>query len=1186
MSTMIAPRTPGALHVARTFLGRGRDDVVAMPNLVDIQLSSYERFLQRETLAAGKAPNRQGLEEVFQEIFPIESPNGDMVLEYVGFTLDESGIKFTEQECKHKGLSFVIPIKAKINLVFWGTGEIRQKEIYMGDIPLMTGRGTFIINGAERVVVSQIHRSPGVIFSHEKGAYTSRIIPYRGSWLEFEIDQKKELIYAKIDRKKRLLATIFLRALGFDSREKIIELFYRTKAIEIDDSTATKDALIGTVFAKAVYRGTGAERKKLYGAGEKIHPHDVEELLHSGIETVEIIDLDHPESLHSQIILNCFEREEIQTTREDGDSDEPSREEAIGRVYAVIKPGEPVTVDSAEKDLHSMFFSPRRYDLGRVGRYKLNKKFDYPAPKESHTLTPDDIIATMTFLVKVYIGEGNIDDIDHLGNRRVRSVGELLTNQLKVAFTRMERIAKERMSLKEADTIRPQDLISIKPVVATIKEFFGSSQLSQFMDQVNPLAELTHKRRLNALGPGGLSRDRAGFEVRDVHYTHYGRMCPIETPEGPNIGLIVSLANYTTVNEYGFLETPYRKVENGKVTRDIEYLSAIEEEKFFIAQSGAAVDASGRLPDHLMAVRKGGDYITAGPDSIQYMDVSPKQIISVSASLIPFLEHDDANRALMGSNMQRQAVPLVQPEPPRVGTGMEAKTAYDSGVLVLVERAGTVVHVTSRAVHVKPDRPRANNGTGGSSGTSHYQSGVDVYDLIKYQRTNQDTCFSQKPIVHVGQKVAAGDILADGPATFRGELALGRNVLVAFMPWNGYNYEDAILISSKVIKEDIFTSIHIKEFSIDVRETKLGPEKITRDIPNTGENAFDQLDEEGIVRIGAFVPDSAILVGKVTPKSETDSTPEFKLLNSIFGEKAKEVRDTSLRVPHGVEGTVIDVQRLRRVDGDELNPGVEEVVKVLVATKRKLQEGDKMAGRHGNKGVIARILPEEDMPYMADGTPIDLVLNPLGVPSRMNLGQIMETELGWAAERLREWYATPVFQSATNDMIADKLREAGLPETSKIALYDGLTGQPFENQVTVGVIYMMKLLHLVDDKMHARSTGPYSLVTQQPLGGKAQSGGQRLGEMEVWALEAYGAANTLQELLTVKSDDMAGRAKIYESIVKGEAFQPSGVPESFNVLVQELRGLTLDISIYDSSGKLIPLTERDQELISRQSSHF
>ena len=1082
-----------APDIARTFLGRGREDVIAMPNLVDIQLSSYERFLQRQWLAEGNAVELRGLEEVFQEVFPIESPNADMVLEYVGYSLDEEGIQLTEQECKNKGLSFVIPIKARINLVFLNTGEIRQKEIYMGDIPLMTGRGTFIINGAERVVVSQIHRSPGVIFSHEKGAYTSRIIPYRGSWLEFEIDHKNELLYAKIDRKKRLLVTIFLRALGFDSREEIIQQFHRTRTVKIEDTAEAKEALIGTVFAKAVlrpvhetrqvrvadtpearnelvgsvlarsvyggddrkgyYRTLGVsldagkeqleaayhsaakeihpdladpdqkgirneqmkelneaievlrdpkrradydrkkrlcragrkiqsndvekllragveeveinvvvQLKKLYRAGEKIHPHDVEELLHSGIAEVEIIDFDHPESLHSQIILNCFEREEIKLVNDEGERDEPSKEEAISRVYAVIKPGEPITIDSAEKDLHSMFFSSRRYDLGRVGRYKLNKKFDYPKPKASHTLTPDDIVATIGFLVRVYIGEGNIDDIDHLGNRRVRSVGELLTNHLKVAFTRMERIAKERMSLKEADTIRPQDLISIKPIVATIKEFFGSSQLSQFMDQVNPLAELTHKRRLNALGPGGLSRERAGFEVRDVHYTHYGRMCPIETPEGPNIGLIVSLANYTTVNDYGFLETPYRKVENGKVTRRIEYLSAIEEEKFFIAQAGAAMDDQGGFSDNLIAVRKGGDYITAGPDSIQYMDVSPRQILSVSASLIPFLEHDDANRALMGSNMQRQAVPLIQPEPPRVGTGMEGKTAYDSGVLVVAERGGTVVHVTSQQVRIKP----ATNGSGTTdhSGIARFEDGFDVYDLIKYQRTNQDTCFSQKPIVQVGQEVMAGSVLADGPATYRGELALGRNIVVAFMPWNGYNYEDAILVSSQVVKEDVFSSIHLKEFSVDVRETKLGPEKITCDIPNTSEQAFEQLDEEGIVRIGAQVPDSAILVGKVTPKSETDSTPEFKLLNSIFGEKAKEVRDTSLRVPHGVEGTVIDVQRLRRVDGDELNPGVEEVVKVLVATKRKLQEGDKMAGRHGNKGVIACILPEEDMPFM------------------------------------------------------------------------------------------------------------------------------------------------------------------------------------------------------------------------------
>jgi DNA-directed RNA polymerase subunit beta len=737
----------------------------------------------------------------------------------------------------------------------------------------------------------------------------------------------------------------------------------------------------------------------------------------------------------------------------------------------------------------------------------------------------------------------------------------------------MERIAKERMSLKETDTIKPQDLISIKPIVASIKEFFGSSQLSQFMDQINPLAELTHKRRLNALGPGGLSRDRAGFEVRDVHYTHYGRMCPIETPEGPNIGLIVSLANYTKINDYGFLETPYRKVVNGKATKNVEYLDAMSEEKYFIAQANAPIDHSGNFQSNTISVRKAGDYTTKDPKDIQYMDVSPKQVISVSTSLVPFLEHDDANRALMGSNMMRQAVPLVFPEPPRVGTGMEGKTAKDSGVVVKARRPGVVEYVTSTEIVIKPDKVKN-------------KDEKDHYPLIKYQRTNQDTCFNQRPIIRVGDKVKEGDILADGPATLQGELSLGRNVLVGFVPWNGYNYEDAILISEKVVKEDIFTSIHIKEFSTEVRETKLGPEKLTRDIPNTNEKSLEQLDEEGIIRVGAKVKSGYILVGKVTPKSETETTPEFKLLNSIFGEKAKEVRDTSLRVPHGTEGTIVDIQRLKRSEGDDLNPGVDEVVKVLIATKRKLREGDKMAGRHGNKGVVARVLPEEDMPYMEDGTPLDICLNPLGVPSRMNLGQIMETELGWAGLSLNEWYATPVFQSATNKMIEEKLESAGLPQNSKIVLRDGRTGVPFENPVLVGCVYMLKLLHLVDDKMHARSTGPYSLVTQQPLGGKAQFGGQRLGEMEVWALEAYGASNTLQELLTIKSDDMAGRARIYESIVKGEPTSTAGIPECFNVLVQELRGLALDVSIYDSRGKQVPLTERDEELINRQGSRF
>ncbi len=1159
--------------IERTYLGEDFEETLDLPNLVDIQLKSYEKFLQMEKLAAGEPPERQGLEEVFQSIFPIESQSGDMLLEYIEYKLDVDNIKLTETECKKKGLSYAVPIKAKVNLVFQETGEIRQKNIYVGDVPLMTDRGTFIINGAERVVVSQIHRSPGVIFSHDKGVYSSRIIPYRGSWLEFEIDQKKELIYAKIDRKKRILGTLFLRALGYDSREKLIDLFFKIKSVKVVDKRASKEKLVGKVLARAVHAVSDGEEKKLYKAGEKLHPHVVDELIHSGVEKIKIIDFDHKESLHSQMIMNCFEREEIKFTPDDPDVDEPSREDALSAVYSVLMPGEPITIESAEKDLNSMFFASRRYDLGRVGRYKLNKKFDYDLENDSHVLDKMDVVNTMRYLIQVYIGESNVDDIDHLGNRRIRSVGELLANQMKTAFTRMERIAKERMSLKELDTIKPQDLISIKPVVAAVKEFFGSSQLSQFMDQVNPLAELTHKRRLNALGPGGLSRDRAGFEVRDVHYTHYGRMCPIETPEGPNIGLIVSLANYTRVNEYGFLETPYRKVVNGKAQREVEYLSAMDEEKYNIAQANAKIKKNGEFVDDMVSIRKAGDYTTKSPEEIQYMDVSPKQVISVATSLIPFLEHDDANRALMGSNMQRQAVPLVFPEPPRVGTGMEAKAAYDSGVLVKAKRAGVVEYVTSLEVIVKPD-------------DAADETEKDIYPMQKYQRTNQDTCFNHKPIVAVGQKIEAGAVLADGPATKYGELALGRNVLVGFVPWNGYNYEDAILISEKVVKEDIYTSVHIKEFSIDVRETKLGPEKLTRDIPNINENSLDQLDEEGIIRVGAKVSSGYILVGKVTPKSETETTPEFKLLNSIFGEKAKEVRDTSLKIPHGTEGTVIDIQRLKRSEGDDLAPGVDEVVKVIIATKRKLREGDKMAGRHGNKGVVARVLPEEDMPFMEDGTPLDICLNPLGVPSRMNIGQLLETELGLAARGLDKWYSTPVFQSATTEKIEDELEKAGLPKTSKLKLCDGRTGEAFENDVFVGYVYMLKLHHLVDDKMHARSTGPYSLVTQQPLGGKAQFGGQRLGEMEVWALEAYGAANTLQELLTIKSDDMAGRAKIYESIVKGEPSSSAGVPESFNVLVQELRGLALDMSIYDLKGNRVPLTERDDELINRQGSQF
>ena len=1145
-----------------------------LPDLIDIQTSSYQNFLQKDRLEKHEPLLEQGLEEVFRSSFPIKSPNGDMSLEYEYYELDEQNIKFDEHVCKQKGLTYSVPLKARINLIFCQSGEIRQKDIYMGDIPLMTERGTFIINGAERVVVSQIHRSPGVIFSHDKDSYSSRIIPYRGSWLEFEIDQKKELIYARLDRKKRILGTIFLRALGFETREQIIREFYETEIISLNDSKDLKEQLIGKVLAKAVYTKDGADEKKVFKAGEKLHPHSVDELLSlSDVKEIEVIDFKPEDSIDSQIIINCFEREEIRFTKEGSESDEPTKEDALAAVFSVLEPENPITVDTAEKELESMFFSKRRYDLGRVGRYKLNKKFNYKEPLEEHTLDRRDIIATMKYFIKVYIGERSCDDIDHLGNRRVRSVGELMTNELKKAFSRMERIAKERMNNKETDTMKPQDLISIKPIVAAIKEFFGSSQLSQFMDQVNPLAELTHKRRISALGQGGLSRDRAGFEVRDVHYTHYGRMCPIETPEGPNIGLIVSLAIYTRVNDYGFLEAPYRKIEDGKATDKTEYLTAMDEDLYYIGQASAAMDKDGNFVNNTIACRRYGDYSARDPKDVQYMDVSPKQVISVSAALIPFLEHDDANRALMGCNMQRQAVPLLFPEPPIVGTGMEKKCAYDSGVLVKAKHAGEVIWVTADEIRVQ--RPE-------QKGTEEY----DSYPLLKYQRTNQDTCYHQRPTVEVGQQVEKGSVLADGPATFNGELALGRNILVGFVPWNGYNYEDAVLISQRVVKEDMYTSIHISEFSTEIRETKLGPEKITRDVPNTSEKNLDNLDAEGIIVIGSKVRPGDILVGKVTPKSETDTTPEYKILRAIFGEKANEVRDSSLRVPHGVEGTVIGIQRLKRSQGDDLNPGVDEQVKVLIATKRKLREGDKMAGRHGNKGIVARILPVEDMPYLEDGTPLDVCLNPLGVPSRMNIGQIMESELGLAGKYLKEWYEAPVFQSPSNEQIEQKLMDAGFDKTSKAILRDGRTGEPFQNAVFVGVIYYLKLNHLVDDKMHARSTGPYSLVTQQPLGGKAQFGGQRLGEMEVWALEAYGAANTLQELMTIKSDDMTGRSKIYEAIVKGEPSTPAGVPESFNVLVQELRGLALDFSIYDANGKQIPLTERDEKLINDTNSNF
>ena len=1169
--------------INRQYIGKDIQNFMDVPNLIDIQTSSYESFLQAERLKRGEPLLNQGLQEAFTSIFPIESPNGDMSLEFEYYELDYANIKFSELECKKKGATYSVPLKARIDLTFLNDGHIIQKDIYMGDIPLMTDRGTFIINGAERVVVSQIHRSPGVIFQHEKGVWSSRIIPYRGSWLEFEIDQKKELIFAKIDRKKKILGTIFLRALGYNTREDIIRCFYKTENVQVVDSTEAREALIDKVLASAVIlKGENGEEKRLFNAGTRLHPHDIDDLVANGISEICVIKLntkknpndkdEKNESLDSQIIINCFEREEVRFVKEGSVDNELSKEDALAAVYAILMPGEPITVENAEKDLNSMFFSERRYDLGRVGRYKLNKKFDYTDDVKESTLIKEDIINTMKTLINVYIGEDQIDDIDHLGNRRIRCVGELLTNQLKTAFSRMERIVKERMGLKETDTMKPQDLVSIKPIVAAIREFFGSSQLSQFMDQINPLSELTHKRRLSALGTGGLSRDRAGFEVRDVHYSHYGRMCPIETPEGPNIGLIVSLPMFTQINDYGFLETPYRKVVDGKATKEVEYLSAMDEDKYYVGQLVPGMKEDGSFPTDMISVRHRGDYTQRSPKDVQYIDVSPRQVISVSASLIPFLEHDDANRALMGCNMQRQGVPLLFPEPPHVGTGMERKTAYDSGVLVKAKYEGDVVYVSSELIKVKPTDPAAGQ--------------INEYKLIKYQRTNNDTWNHQRPIVEVGEHVTAGQVLADGPATFNGELALGRNLLVGFVPWNGYNYEDAVLISQRVVREDMYTTIHIKSFETELRETKLGPEKITRDIPNISEKARKNLDAEGIVRIGAKVRSGDILVGKVTPKSEIETTPEFKLLQSIFGEKSKEVRDSSLHVPHGIEGVVIDVQRMKRLEGDELSPGVDEVIKVIIANKRKLREGDKMAGRHGNKGVVARILPPEDMPYLEDGTPLDVCLNPLGVPSRMNIGQIMESELGVAGRYLNQFFESPVFQSPSQEQIAAKLAEAGLASDAKQIVRSGQTGEPFVNPIFVGVIYFMKLHHLVDDKMHARSTGPYSLVTQQPLGGKAQFGGQRLGEMEVWALEAYGAANCLQEMMTIKSDDMTGRSKIYESIVKGDPSSPASVPEAFNVMVQELRGLALDFRMYDDKDKQIALTERDEELIKKASAGF
>jgi DNA-directed RNA polymerase subunit beta len=1118
---------------------------IELPNLIENQTESFKWFLQKD-VAPSKRKN-QGLQAVFLETFPIVSPNDDIELEFVEYELSEP--KYSVQECKERDVTYAAPLKATIRLIKKDTMEVREQSVYMGDIPLMTESGTFVINGAERVVVNQLHRSPGIFFFWDEAErmYSARVIPDRGSWLEFEMDAKG-LIVARIDRKKKFPATIILKALGYNTNEEIIKLFYNTKKITLGEEKDYESLKNKRVASDVINPETG---EVLLEAGERITIDYVDILRDEKIKAVEVIEF--PKNKDDAYLITSLEKDDCK-----------SSEEALLKLHQMLRPGEPTNIDNAREIFNRLFFDPRTYSLGGVGRYKINKKFgfDMKEVKEDY-LRKEDIVHTVKYLINL-IAEVDgyiVDDIDHLGNRRIRPVGELIQNQIKIGFQRMERVIKERMTIQDVDVVTPQALISIKPITAVINEFFGSSQLSQFMDQTNPLAELTHKRRLNALGPGGLTRERAGFEVRDVHPSHYGRMCPIETPEGPNIGLIISMSTYARINDYGFLETPYKVVENGRVTDKVVYLTADEEDKYFIAQANAKIDENGKFVDNLIPCRHRGDFPYKRPEEIQYMDVSPDQVFSVSTCLIPFLEHDDANRALMGSNMQRQAVPLLTEEVPLVGTGMEGPAAMDSGVVVKAKRAGEVIYADAKVIKVKT-----------SSGE------IDEYTLQKFKRTNQGTCFNQKPIVRKGQKVKAGDILADGPATDNGKLALGKNILVAFMPWMGYNFEDAILLSERLVYDDVFTSLHIEQFEIEARETKLGREVITRDIPNLSEKAFRDLDENGIVRMGAYVAPGDILVGKVTPKGEQDLTPEYKLLHSIFGEKAREVRDTSLRVPNGVEGIVIDVKRFSRENGDELSAGVEELVKVYIASKRKISVGDKMAGRHGNKGVISRIVPVYDMPYLPDGTPVDIVLNPLSVPSRMNIGQLLETELGWAAKELGFIAECPIFDSPEEQEIRELLKKAGLPETSKTVLYNGQTGEPFEGEVMVGYIYMLKLAHMVDDKIHARSTGPYSLVTQQPLGGKAQFGGQRLGEMEVWALEAYGAAYTLQELLTVKSDDMLGRARIYEAIVKGINTTSPGIPESFNVLVQELRGLALDVRIYDENGNEINLSEWSEGL--------
>ncbi|CAM3840670.1 DNA-directed RNA polymerase subunit beta [Aeromicrobium ponti] len=1146
-------------------------EVLELPNLIEIQTSSYQWFLD------------EGLREMFHDISPIEDFTGNLSLEFIDYSLGEP--KYSVEESKERDVTYSAPLRVKVRLVNKETGEVKDQDVFMGDFPLMTETGTFVINGAERVIVSQLVRSPSVYFSGKldkngKKGYTATVIPNRGAWLEYETDAK-DVVYVRIDRTRKLPVTVLLRALGFGSDQEIIDLIgdneYIRNTLEKDNTESTDKALL------EIY-----ERLR---PGEPPTVENAKSLLVSRFFDPKRYDLANVgrykinKKLH---IKNRLFGQRLAETLVDPETGEIIAEKGVTldrRTLDRIIPNlekdigfKTVSLLGGVVDDDVLLQSIKIYAPNEDGEKVINVIGNAYVEEAVKNISPSDIIASISYFFNLLHSVGDTDDIDHLGNRRLRSVGELLQNQFRIGLSRMERVVRERMSIQDTNTITPQQLINIRPVIASIKEFFGSSQLSQFMDQTNPLAELTHKRRLSALGPGGLTRERAGFEVRDVHYSHYGRMCPIETPEGPNIGLINSLSSFAKVNRFGFIETPYRRIdpETGKVTSRIDYLTADEEDNYVVAQANALLGDDGSFLDEEVVARFKGENTVVKRDRVDYMDVSPKQVVSAATACIPFLENDDSNRALMGANMQRQAVPLMQPEAPRVGTGMEYVSGKDSGAAVICKHEGIVEHVEAREVWVR----RIQNVDG-----QEVKGDLDKYRMLKFIRSNQGTCYNQRPIVAVGNRVTKGEILADGPSMELGELALGRNVLVAFMTWDGYNYEDAIIMSERLVKDDVYTSIHIEEYESESRDTKLGPEEITRDIPNVGEDALRNLDERGIIRTGAEVKDGDLLVGKVTPKGVTELTAEERLLHAIFGEKAREVRDTSLRVPHGGGGIVLDVKVFNREDGDELPPGVNQLVRVYIVQKRKISEGDKMAGRHGNKGVISRILPEEDMPYLPDGTPVDIMLNPLGVPSRMNIGQVLELHLGMAARALGIHVASPVFDGAREEDVWSTIQEAGMARDAKTVLYDGRSGEPFDNRVSVGVMYMIKLAHMVDDKLHARSTGPYSLVTQQPLGGKAQFGGQRFGEMEVWALEAYGAAYTLQEILTVKSDDVVGRVKTYESIVKGENVPEPGVPESFKVLIKELQSLGMDVKILSGDEEEIEMRdlEDDEEVQQAES---